>query len=106
MPTIVFHGDRDRVVHPSNAGAFLRDLERANPGPLVTRSVSGRSQGGRDFTRRVHKSVSGSVLLEDWTVHGSGHGWSGGRGGSYTDPAGPDASRAMLNFFLAARRGP
>lgn len=105
LPTIVFHGDRDRVVHPSNAGAFLANLERSNPGPLMSRSFPGTPGRGRDFTRKVHTTKSGEVLLEEWTVHGSGHGWSGGHaGGSYTDPAGPDASREMLRFFLSRRR--
>jgi len=106
LPTIVFHGDQDRVVHPSNAGAFLHQLEQAHLGPLVARSVTGRSDNGRDFTRRIYRSKSGDLLLEDWTVHGSGHGWSGGQGGSYTDPAGPDASRAMMDFFLSLPRRP
>lgn len=106
LPTIVFHGDQDRVVHPSNAGAFLHHLEQAHPGPLVARFFTGRSDGGRDFTRRIYKSKSGDLLLEDWTVHGSGHGWSGGRGGSYTDPTGPDASRAMMEFFLSLSKRP
>lgn len=105
LPTIVFQGDRDRVVHPSNAAQFLSNLERSRPGPLVVKTVSGRSAKGRDFTRKVYTSATGDVLLEDWTIHGSGHGWSGGRAaGSYTDPDGPDASREMLRFFLARRR--
>ncbi len=104
-PTIVFHGDQDRVVHPSNASAFLANLERSKPGPLLSQAFPGTAPRGRDFTRKVYKATSGEILLEEWTVHGSGHGWSGGHaGGSYTDPAGPDASREMLRFFMARRR--
>lgn len=105
LPMIVFQGDRDRVVHPSNAVEFLANLENSRPGPLVSQSFSGQSAKGRDFTRKVYKSAAGDVLLEVWTIHGSGHGWSGGHAaGSYTDPAGPDASREMLRFFLARKR--
>ncbi|MDB5718383.1 MAG: esterase, depolymerase family protein [Sphingomonas bacterium] len=103
-PTIVFHGDEDGVVHPSNAGGFLSHLRRSSTRPLVSRVVRGRSSGGRDFTRTLHARANGVVLLEDWVVHGSGHGWSGGnRAGSHTDPAGPDASREMMRFFLARK---
>ena len=106
-PTIIFHGDQDGVVHPSNAGGFLNHLQRSAPGPLVRRSVRGQSTGGRDFTRTTYRTNSGEILLEDWTVHGSGHAWSGGRpAGSHTDSAGPDASREMIRFFLARKRAP
>ncbi|MEA3541371.1 MAG: PHB depolymerase family esterase [Pseudomonadota bacterium] len=105
LPTIVFHGDQDKVVHPSNAGGFLHNLERAGMGPLTLRSLPGKSDGGRDFSRRVYQDRLGTVLLEDWTIHGSGHSWSGGSPmASHTDPGGPDASREMLRFFLARRR--
>ena len=105
QPTIVFHGDKDNVVHPSNASGFLSQLQQSSPGPLACRIQKGRSSGGRDFTRRTYRSSSGSILLEDWTVHGSGHAWSGGKtAGSHTDPAGPDASREMMRFFLARSR--
>lgn len=105
LPTIVFHGDEDRVVHPSNAGGFLKNLERSRKGPLIASTRTGCSAKGRHYTQRLFRTPAGEVLLEDWTVHGSGHAWSGGKAaGSYTDPAGPSASREMIRFFLARKR--
>jgi len=104
LPMILFHGDRDRVVHPSNASGFVNQLRRSSTRPLVSHSERARSKGGRDFTRTFYRHGSGPVILEEWTVHGSGHAWSGGSMlGTHTDPAGPDASRAMAAFFLARR---
>ena len=105
QPTIVFHGDNDGVVHPANANGFLTNLQQSGSGPLACQVQSGRSSGGRDFTRRIYRTAGGAVLLEDWTIHGSGHAWSGGNAaGSYTDPAGPDAAREMLSFFMTHAR--
>ena len=54
------------------------------------------------FTRTVYTPVdaAGPSRAEHWVVHGAAHAWIGGDpAGSYTDGAGPDASREMLRFF-------
>ncbi|WP_395686288.1 alpha/beta hydrolase family esterase [Caenimonas koreensis] len=97
-PTIVFHGDADTTVHPRNGEQVIA----ATTGPSArTESSTGRSTGGRRYTRAVHKASDGRVVAEHWVVHSSGHAWSGGSpAGSYTDTSGPDATAEMLRFFL------
>jgi len=100
-PTIVFHGDADATVHPSNGEHVINASTDA-----VAEADRRRAAGGRDYTRRLHRSPEGAVLAEHWVVHGSGHAWSGGsRQGSYTDPGGPDATGEMVRFFLEHPRG-
>ena len=104
MPTIVFHGDLDTTVHARNS---LQAIAQASPaaedrGPGA---VEKGEENGRRYTRTVHTDGSGKTALEHWVVHGTGHAWSGGSpAGSYADPRGPDASRAMLKFFLSFSR--
>ncbi len=101
VPVITFHGDRDRTVHEVNSRQIVAAASAAAGIPLDTVTHGGRSAGGRDYTRAAGIDRAGRVLIEQWTIHGAGHAWSGGDGaGSYTDPAGPDASREMLRFFL------
>jgi poly(hydroxyalkanoate) depolymerase family esterase len=95
--TIVFHGDADNIVHPSNA-ANMVEAERA--GESVERAEA-RHAAIRAHTRTMTRDKTGAVVVEQWLVHGSGHAWSGGSpDGTYTDPHGPDASREMLRFFF------
>jgi poly(hydroxyalkanoate) depolymerase family esterase len=99
VPTIVFHGDRDMTVHPSNADHILEQSARTTS----TRKIQyrGRVAGGHAYTRTVHTDASGRGIFERWNIHGAGHAWSGGSpAGSYTDPRGPDAAKEMLRFFL------
>ena len=97
-PAIVFHGDADTTVHPSNADHVIASVASDSRPPEMKRQ---RSAGGRDATCHVHRAADGRVMAEHWVVHGSGHAWSGGsQAGSYTDARGHDATTEMLRFFL------
>ncbi|WP_375465661.1 alpha/beta hydrolase family esterase [uncultured Methylobacterium sp.] len=98
VPTIVFHGEDDATVSARNADLVLA---QAGAGAL-TPARETFAGAGHAFTRTRYADAAGRVILESWRVRGAGHAWSGGdAGGSYTDPRGPDASRAMLDFFAA-----
>jgi poly(3-hydroxybutyrate) depolymerase len=105
VPLILFHGDRDATVHPDNADRLLRQWATVEPVATgeATPSVKvrqGQAAGGRAYTCAIYCDACGQVIVEHWTIHGAGRSWSGGsRDGSYTDPAGPDASREMVRFF-------
>jgi poly(hydroxyalkanoate) depolymerase family esterase len=99
VPTIVFHGDRDTTVNPTNGDRVIGQAK--GPSDLRETIDQGTSAGGMGFTRTVLADPSGRPRLEQWVLHGAGHAWSGGSSaGSYTEPRGPDASREMMRFFL------
>jgi poly(hydroxyalkanoate) depolymerase family esterase len=103
VPTIIVHGEDDGTVSVRNADQVLA---QANIAGLSARSERFEDRG-HPFTRTRYQDPSGRVIVEDWRVRGAGHAWSGGRPeGSYTDSEGPDASRAMLDFFAEHRLGP
>ncbi len=104
-PTIVFHGTADTTVHPSNGDNIARDVR--NGGPKQTTVTDDRSSiAGRPVDRETATTQEGRPVLEHWRVEGLGHAWSGGRpAGSYTDPAGPDASAEMIRFFFETTSG-
>jgi len=114
IATIVFHGDRDRVVHPLNGKAVhTQACRRERRSPLAAGIATSRSSGtrvqvgrrGRSFTR-TSQVQDGVPQAELWMVHGAGHAWTGGSpDGTYTDVQGPDASREMVRFFLQQRLG-
>jgi poly(3-hydroxybutyrate) depolymerase len=99
VPLVVVHGDADRTVAPGNGEAVVRSA-LTGAGRAGSARSTGRVEGGHAWTRERWSEPGGRVRAESWTVHGMGHAWSGGRaGGSYADPAGPDACAAMLAFF-------
>jgi poly(hydroxyalkanoate) depolymerase family esterase len=101
-PLIVFHGDADATVHPSNAAELLRGFGGQ---AIVFDDALGTEAGKRTSTVERMKSADG-VDAELWLIHGAPHAWAGGSTrGSYTDASGPDASAAMMRFFLDHPRG-
>jgi len=104
VPSIIFHGDSDKTVNPVNAAAIVASAPLGDGGRV--RTLHGRSEGGKAYRRTVYHDANGRAVMEHWSVGGGGHAWFGGSpAGSYTDPAGPDASREMIRFFFEHRRG-
>jgi len=104
VPTIVFHGDADAVVHPQNGKAVLQAVISEGE-PLTPSMVQGVSPQGQSYTHSRYLRDDGSCQAEYWELHAAGHAWSGGlSAGSYTDPQGPDASAEMWRFFQSHAR--
>ena len=92
LRTIVFHGDADGTVAPSNGANILS-------GAAFSTAEIDRTSGR--YTRRVALDSHGLPVYEHWVLHGAGHAWSGGNpAGSYTSASGPNASAEMVRFFL------
>ena len=109
MPTIVFHGNADKTVHPDNGGQVVdaaiaalgaTGLALAKTPRIEDRMACGKNNG-RSAIRTVYSASDGKSHVEHWAIGAGPHAWSGGdAAGSFTDPQGPSASRAMLDFLL------
>ena len=110
LPTIVFHGSADKTVHPDNgeniSQAALAALNGAGMALVKSQSTRG-NKTGRSTQRTAYRAPDGASYVEHWQVDAGTHAWSGGNAaGSYTDPQGPSASAAMLDFFLQHQKPP
>lgn len=95
---LLLHGAEDAVVSPRNLDALLLHWE------MLTRAAgaTGAVRSGPDRQGRSTLEHQGRLLAEAWLLPGVGHAWSGGSpAGSYTDPAGPDATRRIVRFLLS-----
>ena len=107
VPLIVFHGDRDNIVAPVNADRLIASHVAASAAIASDAALRGAPTivggdgSGRRCSRSVYRDAGGTVVAEQWSVHGGSHAWFGGSPvGSYTDAQGPDASAEILRFFL------
>ena len=103
-PLIVFHGDADTTVNALNGEHVVEAALGTGSWQTVRSASDATGRDARAFTRTVYRPADGAPdapsRVEHWVVHGASHAWSGGdKSGTYTDAAGPDASREMLRFF-------
>jgi poly(hydroxyalkanoate) depolymerase family esterase len=96
-PMLVLHGDADAVVAPSNAvssAAVWATAMGARPGqPRDMQRGKRRAMRVTDFKRK------GRTVVTLCEIAGLGHSWSGGAAQqSFSDPAGPDASKLIWAF--------
>ncbi len=97
-PTIVIHGDADQIVHPAHAQAVF-DASSLSVSDAIHSSAR---LPARETTIASCHDAQGRLRAQRWTIHGMGHAWSGGStSGTYTDPKGPSASDAIIEFFFA-----
>jgi poly(hydroxyalkanoate) depolymerase family esterase len=107
IPVIVFHGDQDKTVHPRNGAQIVAQSRPRSRGaqPEGCSTQQHTVPGGRTYSRTVYRDTPGRTVAEYWVIENAGHAWSGGSTrGSHTDPKGPDASCAMMRFFLALEK--
>ncbi len=116
LPLIVFQGTADEVVAPENSTQLIRqwaDLHRlsvpgasaAGAGPLPTSARRVVPRRGHPFREELYRDRHGALVMCRYLVEGMGHSWPGGDpAGTYTDPAGPSASRLMVHFFRHAAK--
>lgn len=116
VPVLVFHGSKDTTVAPINGQQALTQFARtddlADDGsangsisgtPALTETL--QVPGGRSYTHYVYNDGAGRPLLERYLIDGMAHAWSGGRGSSYADAKGPDATALTWAFLMAHPRG-
>lgn len=110
VPTIVFHGTEDNIVQPVNGRQVTEQATQTNDladdetdDDNVDYEADETSTGSTseyDYTVLEYHDEKDRSVVETWWVEGMGHGWSGGmEGGEDTEPGGPDASRAIWDFF-------
>lgn len=116
VPVMVVQGEADRTVWAGNGDRVVRqwlttsrladgegpELDFAHPHTSNTRHVP----GGLSYEARSWYDNAGRPVVRYWVVSDLGHAWSGGTSaGSYTDPRGPSATRAMCDFFAQTGMG-
>ncbi len=71
--------------------------------PLALPCIAG-ALGAESYPHSIehYLDAGGHSLIDFWIIHGHGHNYLGGsRAGSFSDPHGPNVTRAVYDFFTA-----
>ncbi|RKH16519.1 PHB depolymerase esterase [Corallococcus sp. CA047B] len=110
VPVLVVHGTADDVVNPINGTQTVRQFLQTNDygddgannnsvSNSPTQVYSATSPGGRKYTVRNYVT-GGMLLVQQYEIEGMGHAWPGGNSAyPFADPAGPDGTTIMWDFF-------
>jgi poly(hydroxyalkanoate) depolymerase family esterase len=113
VPAIIFQGDADKTVPEINAEQLVQQWQatddwaddgarNASIPAAPMDSKNGTAAGGRAYSVKRYSDGHDNELIQFWVVHGMPHAWSGGCGcAAYADPAGPDESKEMYDFFMS-----
>jgi len=72
VPTIIFHGDADLVVHPCNGDALAAQALRPTLG-VRQKTEHGRTPGWYAYVRVIYADPKGRTMCEQWRSRGAGH---------------------------------
>jgi len=109
MPTLIIHGQADATVNPRNGEQLveqrlaLADLLLPDGSPATPAAEQLIQSGGRNYRQRDYFRNS-TLVVRNILIEGLAHAWSGGDPAQpFSDGAGPDASRLILDFLLQYR---
>ena len=102
MPTILLHGESDRVVRPVNQSHLEEQALLLNRVPAGTPvAITTRERTSRTFAYRLRDvSLRRKLLLRVVQISELQHAWSGGDASlAFNSGPGPTSSKLLLDFF-------
>ena len=108
MPTILLHGESDRVVRPVNQSHLEEQALLLNRVPAGTPvDITTRARTSRTLAYRLRDvSLRRKLLLRVVQISELQHAWSGGDASlAFNSGPGPTSSKLLLDFFSRHSRG-
>lgn len=106
VPTMIIHGEQDKIVNSSNAQQLATQFLHLNDVPIDTKpTVSHRyAQTSREYSHKTYK-FKRQTVVELVEIKHLDHAWAGGDESlRYNSRKGPNSSKLIWNFFKRCAR--